>query len=117
MSRWFVKSRSLCGMSSLVREELFQMREQVLSLLDRYPQTRNNDFYLQWLWLRSYGGLTDLPFLEWDEIRHLSGKFETIRRVRQKVQNEEGKFLPTDPNVGRRRRIRELEIRKSITRI
>lgn len=104
-------------MPSLAKEELLKVKEQVCELLERYPQSRNNDFYLQWLWLRSYGGLSDLPFLEWDEIKHLSGKFETIRRVRQKIQHVEGRFPPTDPDVVKRRLAREKEFRRSVGKI
>ena len=93
------------------------MKDQVLELLERYSDTRNNDFYLQWLWLKYYGGLPDLPFLDWKRIQYLSGKFETIRRVRQKIQNDEGKFRPTDPEVDKRRKKRERRIRENISQI
>jgi len=40
--------------------------------------------------------------------------FETIRRVRQKIQNEDERFLPTSEEVARRRRIREELIKEYI---
>jgi hypothetical protein len=101
----------------MVKAEFLKMKEQVLDLLDRYPQTRNNDFYLQWLWLKTYGGLSELPFIDWEKIKHLSGRTETIRRVRQKIQNEDGKYPPTDPEVKMRRAKRERKIRENIAEV
>lgn len=40
--------------------------------------------------------------------------FETIRRVRQKIQNEDERFLPTSEEVARKRRIREELIKEYI---
>jgi hypothetical protein len=40
--------------------------------------------------------------------------FETIRRTRQKIQNEEERFIPTSEEVARRRNIREDLIREYI---
>ena len=101
----------------LVKEELLKVKEQVSTLLERYPGTRDNDFYLQWLWLKNYGGLPSLPYLEWEKIRDLSGKLESVRRVRQKIQHNEGKFPPTDPEVEKRRMRRERKFREAISQI
>ena len=38
--------------------------------------------------------------------------FETIRRMRQTIQNTEGRWLPTEPEVLVKRRIREENIRE-----
>lgn len=70
-------------------------KEQVEYLLERFPETRENDFYLQYLWLKVFGKL-NLPFIEWNTIRDMSGTLETVSRVRRKIQNEYGKFLPSD---------------------
>lgn len=96
------------------RAEVLKTKDQVLDLLERYPSARNNDFYLQWLWLRHYGRIPDLPFIEWEQIKHFAGRLETVRRVRQKIQNTEGRFLPTDPDIIKRRRLRSHSFREAI---
>lgn len=70
-------------------------KEEVEFLLERFPQTRENDFYLQYLWLKVFGKL-NLPFIEWNTIKDISGTLETVSRVRRKIQNEHGKYLPSD---------------------
>lgn len=90
------------------------MKDQVLSILDRYPNTRNNDFYLILIWLKEFGGIPNFPFVPWQTIQRLSGKESTVRRIRQKIQNECGLFLPTDPSIIERRRRREKIFRREI---
>jgi len=70
-------------------------KEQVEYLLEKFPQTRENDFYLQYLWLKLFGKV-NLPFIEWDMIKDISGTLETVSRVRRKIQNEDGKYLPSN---------------------
>lgn len=94
--------------------ELRKTKDQVLALLDRYPNARNNDFYLQLLWLKSFGGIKDIPFVEWTKIRELSGRLESVRRMRQKVQNEMGLYPPTDPEILRRRQERQELFRQAM---
>lgn len=103
-------------LSPLDREILAELKTaklQVRYLLEHYPNTRNNDFYLQILWLRYFGGLKELPFISYGDVFKFSGKLETLRRMRQKIQNESGEFLPTDPTVLKRR----LERSKSMRRV
>jgi hypothetical protein len=89
--------------------------EQVEYLLERFPQTRENDFYLQYLWLKVFGKL-NLPFIEWNTIKDISGTLETVSRVRRKIQNEYGKFLPSD-EVRLRREQKRRTITQTIGRI
>lgn len=49
-----------------------------------------------------------IPFDLWDKFP----AFETVKRVRAKIQNEEGKFLPTDPGVIEKRRSREKAVKR-----
>jgi hypothetical protein len=83
-------------------EELKKTKDQVLYLLENYPAARNNDFYLQILWLKHFGGLPNL-WIEWEKIKENAGKIETVSRVRRKIQNEDKLFLPTDPVIKARR--------------
>lgn len=85
-----------------IREELRTVREQVLWTLERYESARNDDLLLTWIVLRTFHGLK-MPYVEWQELKSLP-KLESIRRVRQKLQNEDGTFPPTDPTVLARRR-------------
>lgn len=99
-----------------LREELIKTKDQVLELLAKYPSTRNNDFYLQLLWLKHYGGISNLPYIEWSRIKGIAGKLESVSRVRRKIQNEEGRFPPTDPDVFRRRQMRAEDYGHAIVR-
>lgn len=93
-----------------INSELTRTREAVIQILKEYPNTRNNDFYLQILYLKIVEGLP-LPWIDYETIRHLGGKMESIRRVRAKIQNEEGLFPPTDPKVVHKRRNKEAKMR------
>src|SRR5579875_1839813 len=86
-----------------MQEELKKTKDQVLYLLERYPAARNNDFYLQLLWLKQFGGKVELPWKDWEKIKANSGKLESVRRVRQKIQNEIGLFQQTDLVIKARR--------------
>lgn len=91
-------------------------KEQVEYLLEKYPNARNNDFYLLLLWLRHFGDL-NIPWIEYRDIRKLSGSLETVRRVRQVIQNVDGHFVPTDEEVLRKRRTKERLMRRGIKMI
>ena len=44
-----------------------------------HTQTNDNDFYLQWVWLKDIEGL-DLPDMPWQRFQQLAGKKGSIRR-------------------------------------
>ena len=96
-------------------QEFRTIKQQVEYLLENYPSTRNNDFYLLWLWLKIFKGLP-LPWLDWKVFRDIPS-ISTVSRVRRKIQNEEGRFLPTDPEVLRERGWREEAIRRIIRKV
>jgi hypothetical protein len=92
-------------------------KEQVEYLLEKYPAARDNDFYLQYMWLKTFGDLTiRLPFIEWCDIEKVGGQLESVRRVRQKIQNEDLKFLPS-PEVLAKRRSRGVNFRSAIKKV
>ena len=80
------------------------IEKNVAKLLQENPAFRNDDRLL--------------IFGYWNKVERIKIKMpsipftspETIRRVRQKLQSE-GYFLPTDPNVLKRRRKQETKIR------
>lgn len=81
----------------------------MLELLEKEPRCRNDDL---WLVLQVWQKKQQIKlFIPYDEIQYMINP-ETIRRVRQEIQNDEGLFLPTDPQVLIRRRVREDLIRK-----
>lgn len=98
-----------------VIREFRTKKDEVEYLLERFPQTRENDFYLQYLWLKVFGKL-NLPFIEWSTIKDMSGTLETVSRVRRKIQNENYKFLPSD-DVRLRREQKRRTITQTIGRI
>lgn len=101
-------------MSQLLTE-LKTKKEQVLYLLEKYPAARDNDFYLEYLWLREFlpNGKKHFPFLDWNVIKEVGGQLGSIERVRQKIQNEDKLFLPS-PEVQAERRGRAERFRKAI---
>lgn len=99
-----------------VLADLKTKKEQVEYLLEKYPHTRDNDFYLQYLWLKIFGGVQNLPFIDWKAIEHLRGAFETISRVRRKIQNEEGRYLPSE-HIRREREAKRKIIQENIYKI
>lgn len=79
-------------------------KERVEWLLQRFPETRNDDFYLYLLYIRYFcPELSNyIKFIPYDLVKK-APRPETIRRVRQKIQ-EEGRLLPTDPKVLKKRK-------------
>ena len=87
-----------------LKEKLRTVKERVEYLLDKYPNARNSDLYLIILYLRYFTDLGRyIKYIPYDVIKEYDGITETIRRMRQKIQ-EEGRYLPTDEKVLRRRR-------------
>ena len=86
--------------------------EEVEYILLKYPEARNNDFVLQWFWLKEIVGL-NMPDISWQKFQQLAGKLGTIRRTRQKIQGT-NKYLPSDKRVlERRKRWRMIRTRDS----
>lgn len=99
-------------LEATVLNDLKTKKERVKYLLERYPHARDNDFYLMWLYLKIFEGLP-LPYLDWKIIEILDGSTESVRRVRQKIQNEDKLFLPS-VEVQHKRRMKQEAIRKVI---
>ena len=85
-------------------ERLKTVKDRVEYLLEVYPESRNDDFYLWLLYVRTFDkNLSNyIKFIPYRLIKN-AVKFETISRVRRKIQ-EEGRLLPTDPKVLEKRR-------------
>ena len=85
-------------------EELRTVKARVEYILKNYPATRNSDLYLWLIYVRLFCPRFRkyIKFIPWDDFKD-APSFATISRVRRKLQ-EEGKYLPTNPKVARRRR-------------
>lgn len=102
-------------MSSAVRK-FRNTAEEVDYILSKYPEARNNDFILQWYWLKEIEGL-NMPDLPWHKFQQLGGKLGTIRRTRQKIQSV-GKHLPSDKKIlDRRKRWRMIRLRSQPSKL
>lgn len=85
------------------------VKEAVRSLLDRFPDCRNDDDLLAWYFMRYTQGI-ELPWEDFQKIKSL--KLETVRRCRQFIQNDEGLYPPTDPQVLEKRRAKQKSFRR-----
>lgn len=86
---------------------------QVNEIMRQKEEARNNDNWL-WYWIIKtyhYPGLY-FPF----EILNNMPTFETCRRIRQKIQNEEKRYMPTNPEIFQKRRLRQDEMRHLMVR-
>ena len=91
-----------------IAEEFESIKELVRTVLEKYQEARNNDFFLVYLCLRELlkpRGI-NLPYVPYSIIKEFSGVTETITRARRWF-NERGEFLPTDPEVLEKRRRKE----------
>ena len=85
-------------------DKLKTTKERVEWLLYKYPNARNSDLYLTILYLRKFTELGKyIKYIPYNVIKRYEGIFESIRRTRQKIQ-EQGRYLPTDEEVLRKRR-------------
>jgi hypothetical protein len=89
-------------------------KSQVSYLLEKYPMTRENDFFLQYMWLKVFGKI-DLPYIKWEDIK-ASGTLETLSRARRKIQNEEGRFRASE-GVREHRERKRILIQENLIRI
>lgn len=97
-------------------QELTRRKDQVAYLLEKYPQARNHDFLLTFLWLRIFGNFK-IPQVQWEVICKFSGALEGVRRTRQKLQNEQNLFLPTDKRIREARQRRSRAYKKAVVKV
>jgi len=83
-------------------KEKDKVRNRVERLLEEDERTRNDDLWLIYkIWRQE-----SKVFIPFEDFQTLTSA-ETVRRMRAFIQNEEKKFLPTDPKVRIKRRINE----------
>ena len=89
--------------------EISRIKALVEGILRKHPETVNSDKkLLYWCWVQAHPEFAQV--LTPEEFVVLPN-FESIRRCRQSF-NERGQFLPTDPEVFRKRRLREEDFRR-----
>jgi len=116
-SGWGEEEEELTEEEQRLLERLRTVKERVEYLLEKYPDARNSDLYLTILYLRRFTELGRyIKYIPYDVIKKYDGVFETVRRTRQKIQ-EEGRFLPTDPDVLRRRKKLAEKFRRVVNRL
>jgi hypothetical protein len=90
------------------------VRQCVEYILEKYPTARNSDLYLTILALRYCTSLGKyISVIPFDMIREYDGILEAIRRTRQKL-NEQGLYLPTDPDIIERRVKKSKKIKRAV---
>lgn len=94
---------------SNTEENLNNTKKIVEDLLANDPRCRENDLWLTiQVWQRAQHVKCFIPYADLDSM--ISP--ESISRVRRKIQNDEGKFLPTNPMVLRKRKRRQQEVKQ-----
>jgi len=100
--------------------EIKRLRQAIESILENYPKARDSD---QWLTIKIWAVFfpdriheerlnegTDLEitkkFVYLEDIMALPRE-DNIKRLRAKIQNEEGKWLPTTWEIAKKRQIEE----------
>lgn len=84
------------------------MEEEVFAKLKQDALCRNCDKRLILKIWQEHGFEVDV---DWDKLDGLPNP-ETIRRVRQKIQNTDGRLLPTEMRVIKARRIKEEVVKR-----
>lgn len=78
--------------------DVLTIKDRVLMILEQHPETRNDDKKLIFKYLLETGQIKRGKygyFFNYNQIPDLTS-FESIRRVRQLIQNKYGLYLPTD---------------------
>ena len=92
-------------------KEFRTVKALIENLMETEERCRNDDKYLTYrvfeIIAKNHGhrGIF-IPFDIWD----LFPAFETVKRTRAHIQNKEGRLLPTDEKVKRKRKRREVEV-------
>lgn len=86
-------------------KEFKTVKELVLNLLETNPRCRNDDKYLTYMVMRNFTNIY-INFKDFEKMP----SFETIKRTRAKIQNNEGLFPPTS-EIAIKRRKRQSEVK------
>lgn len=87
-----------------VQNEMNTVKDLVMSILSEDLYARNDDTYLYQKCCEKLGGK------QISDITKIGLSVVTVHKIRQKIQNQEKKFLPTE-EVKNKRKKRSIEIR------
>ena len=87
-------------------------KDVVRYILEKKPCARDDDKKLIIYCFRYYGVLNQSYNFNINKFLEVMPSVETIRRVRQEIQNKEGVLLPTTVEICNHRRIRQEVIRR-----
>jgi hypothetical protein len=93
-----------------IDKEFNSLKDFVESVLEKYPQARNNDTFLYTQCCRELGAKTI------DDLNRLNLSVVSVHKVRQIIQNKEGKWLP-DEKVRENRNKRRWDIKEYMNKI
>ena len=96
------ESRDL-GLEQELKKQFDKVKEVVEHVLATDERARNDDKWMIWKTLKELGFGIWIPF---DEFKDMPS-FETISRSRRWLQNKQGKYLPTDLEVRKKRGIKK----------
>jgi len=87
-------------------EKIKYLEEKILWALDKYPETRNDDVLLTLRIIENYAPylvkyFENKPFIALEGMNWC--REDHVKRIRAKIQNEQGLFPPTDEVVKKRR--------------
>ena len=100
-------------------QKIKNLKNAIEYVLEHNPATRNDDAYLTVMVIKSYfpeeiiKNEKDGRFFISYEITRIIRE-DHVKRIRAKIQNEERRFLPTDPMVAKKRGWAEEEWRKAL---
>lgn len=81
-------------------------KDRVEKLLREVPELRNNDLKLVWAFWSTYDtNRSELNTISRDEFVNILSNPACIIRLRALIQNEEGNYLPNNPEIRKQRRI------------
>lgn len=93
-------------------DELVNIKELVKNILEHDERARNEDLWLTYRVFRVFTNVY-IPFSDFEKLPSP----ETIARCRRLIQNNDGLFPPTNPDVIAKRAKREKTIRENINSI
>lgn len=100
-------------MKKRIRSKINRHRELAKTILENYPNARNDDWDLLF-WALNENNVY-IPFSIRDKIKKSGLNYHSLLRERQKLQSE-GYYIPTDLEIIKRRRISEEVYREHYSR-
>ena len=94
--------------------ELLTIKEQVARIMEAHPITRNSDDFLTLYYLKEVCHWP-ISFVEPQKV--METHTTSVRRLRQVIQNDEHRLLPTDPQVMENRRAKAEKYRRAIKQV